>query len=133
MQTPFCDAAVAKSFCSSTILTRGEYTLGTVPAETTVRNTQTSRGRISSRDFIVFSFNSRRNICTYLELCFWPFIKSNWDFLYFFIRYSTLLHLPPIADSTGSEDAGIEPWTVATLALKASFSNHSALIHSHWN
>jgi hypothetical protein len=32
------------------------------------------------------------------------------------VRYSTLLHLPP-SDSTVSEDAGIEPRTVATFAL----------------
>jgi hypothetical protein len=37
---------------------------------------------------------------------------------HFYVPYSTLLHLPP-SDSTVSEDAGIEPRTVATLALTA--------------
>ncbi len=56
-----------------------------------------------------------------------------WDggiFLIFsiFIRRSTLLHLPPLG-STGSEDAGIELRTVATLAWTARRSNHSARSH----
>ncbi len=38
---------------------------------------------------------------------------------------STLLHLPPLS-STVSEDAVIEPRTVATLALEVRRSNHSA-------
>jgi hypothetical protein len=118
-------------FCSNTIITREEYTLGTVPAETTVRNTQTSRGRISSRDFIVlFSFNSRRNL-HYICILTLTLKLSKGDFwsFSFHVGYSTLLHLPPLADSTVSENAGIEPRTVATLALKASLSNHSAGSH----
>jgi hypothetical protein len=48
------------------------------------------------------------------------------DFWIFcFVLYSTLLHLPP-SDTTVSEDAGIEPRTVATLALAVRRSNHSA-------
>jgi RsiW-degrading membrane proteinase PrsW (M82 family) len=35
---------------------------------------------------------------------------------FFYVMYSTLLHLPPHR-STVSEDAGIEPRTVATSAL----------------
>jgi hypothetical protein len=52
------------------------------------------------------------------------------DFLRFFFLctvYSILLHLPP--DSFVSEDAGIEPRTVATSALAARRSNHSARSH----
>jgi hypothetical protein len=33
------------------------------------------------------------------------------------------------SDSTVSEDAGIEPWTVETLALTARYSNNSARSH----
>jgi hypothetical protein len=35
----------------------------------------------------------------------------------FKVLCSTLLHLPPLEDSTVSDDVGIEPRTVATLAL----------------
>ncbi len=38
---------------------------------------------------------------------------------YFYVRYSTLLHLYRPSDSTVSEDAGIEPRAVATLAWTA--------------
>jgi hypothetical protein len=34
-----------------------------------------------------------------------------------------------LSDSTVSEDAGIESWTVATLALTSRSSNHSARSH----
>ncbi len=52
-----------------------------------------------------------------------------WTFA-FHVRYSTLLHMPP-SDYTASEDAGIEPRTVATMALAVRSSNHSArLIHN---
>ncbi len=47
------------------------------------------------------------------------------DIFLFYVRFSTLLHLPP-PDSTVSEDAGIEPKTVATMALAVRRSNHSA-------
>jgi hypothetical protein len=43
---------------------------------------------------------------------------------FFYVRYSTLLSLPPLR-STVSEDAGIEPRIVATLALTALRSNHT--------
>jgi hypothetical protein len=46
------------------------------------------------------------------------------------VLYSTLLHLPP-SDSTVSEDAGIEPRTVATSALAVRRSNHSAKSNPH--
>jgi hypothetical protein len=36
---------------------------------------------------------------------------------FFTFKHVTLLHLPP-SDSVVSEDDGIAPWTVATLALK---------------
>jgi hypothetical protein len=40
------------------------------------------------------------------------------DFLFFYtVRYSTLLHLPPLRFHTVSEDSGIELRTVAPLAL----------------
>jgi hypothetical protein len=39
-------------------------------------------------------------------------------FLLFYVFYSTLLHPPPLRfHCVGSEDAGIEPRTVATLAI----------------
>jgi hypothetical protein len=50
-------------------------------------------------------------------------------FYYFSVRYSTLLCLPPLRYSTVLEDAGIEPRTVATLALAVRHSNHSARSH----
>jgi hypothetical protein len=40
-------------------------------------------------------------------------------FQIFYLLYSILLHLPP-SDSTVLEDSGIEPRTVATLALAVS-------------
>ncbi len=49
------------------------------------------------------------------------------EFYFFCVRHSTLLHLPP-SDSAVSEDAGIEPRTVATLALTARRSLRSARI-----
>ncbi len=54
----------------------------------------------------------------------------DWIFNFFFIylRYSTFLHLPP-SDSTVSEDARIEPRTVATTALAVRHSDHSARPH----
>jgi hypothetical protein len=45
----------------------------------------------------------------------------------FFSLYVRMLHLPP-SDSTVSEDAGIEPRTVATLVLTARCSARS---HRH--
>ncbi len=51
-------------------------------------------------------------------------------FRFFHVRYSTLLHLPPLR-STVSEEAGIEPRTVATTALAVRRSNHSARSHPH--
>ncbi len=47
----------------------------------------------------------------------------------FYVGYSSLLHLKP-EDFIVSEDAGIEPWTVATLSLTARRSNHSARSHA---
>jgi hypothetical protein len=44
-------------------------------------------------------------------------------FGFVYALYSTVLHLLP-SDSTGSEDAGIEPRTVATSALAVRRSNH---------
>jgi hypothetical protein len=37
--------------------------------------------------------------------------------IFFYVLYSTLLHLPLLRDSTVSDDSGIEPRTVATSAL----------------
>ncbi len=70
-----------------------------------------------------------------LSILLWPFqifskIKKG-DFFFFFllyVRYSTLPHLPPLRFPV-SEDAGIEPRTVATLALTARRSIHSARSH----
>jgi hypothetical protein len=47
----------------------------------------------------------------------------------FYVGYSSLLQLKP-EDFIVSEDAGIGPWTVATLALTARRSNHSATSHA---
>ncbi len=53
----------------------------------------------------------------------------NWIFS-FYVRNSTLLHLPPLRFHC-SEDAGIEPRTVATLALTARRSTTRLdLVHS---
>jgi hypothetical protein len=49
-------------------------------------------------------------------------------FFLFYVRYSTLLHLPP-TDSPVSEGARIEPRTVATTTLAVRRSNHSARSH----
>jgi hypothetical protein len=50
------------------------------------------------------------------------FIKGDFLIFSFHVRYSTLLYLPPL---TVSEDAGIEPRTVAKTALAVSRSNHA--------
>jgi hypothetical protein len=50
-------------------------------------------------------------------------------FDYFYVLYTTLLHLPP-SDFTVSEDAGIETRTIATLAFAVRRSNHSAGSHT---
>ncbi len=55
-------------------------------------------------------------------------VKRVFWILLFYVRYS-LLHLPPLSDSTVSEDAGIEPRTAKTLALTARRSDHSARSH----
>jgi hypothetical protein len=51
------------------------------------------------------------------------FFKGEMFLDFFFIKYSTLLHLPP-SDSTVPTNAGIEPRTVATIALAIRRSNH---------
>jgi hypothetical protein len=50
------------------------------------------------------------------------------DFLY--VRYSSLLHLPP-SDSTVSEDAGIETRTVTTRSHPQSARSHPQSARSH--
>ncbi len=52
---------------------------------------------------------------------------GRWSFLYF-IKHCFICRL---SDSTVSEDAGIEPRTVATLVLAVRRSNHSARSHPH--
>ncbi len=49
-----------------------------------------------------------------------------------FLFWSTLFYcfICPISNLTVSEDAGIEPRTVVTLAMVVQFSNHSAKSHS---
>jgi hypothetical protein len=47
----------------------------------------------------------------------------------FSVLNSTLLHLPPVRFHPVSENAGIEPRTVATLAVRR--SNHSVRSHPH--
>jgi len=54
--------------------------------------------------------------------------KENGEFFWFFVFYSTLLYQPP-SDSTLSEDAVMEPWTVATSAMDVRRSNRSARSH----
>jgi hypothetical protein len=51
------------------------------------------------------------------------------DFFFFFLFMYLIQHCP--SDSTVSEDAGIEPRTVATLALTARRSNFSARSHPY--
>jgi hypothetical protein len=53
-------------------------------------------------------------------------------FWIFYVLYSTLLHLRP-SDSTVSEDAGIEPRTVATSGFAVRRFNHLARSHPHFN
>ncbi len=52
-------------------------------------------------------------------------------FFDFVSAFLTLLHLPPLRFHTVSEDAGIEPRTVATLALAVRRANNSARSHPH--
>ncbi len=51
-------------------------------------------------------------------------------FLHLFTVFNTLFICRP-SDSTVSEDAGVEPRTVATTALAVRSSNHSAKSHPH--
>ncbi len=53
------------------------------------------------------------------------------DFWFFYALYSILFNLPTsqVSNFTVSEDAGIEPRTVATTALTVRRSNHSAKSH----
>jgi hypothetical protein len=50
--------------------------------------------------------------------------NSFWIFLFMYVIQHCFICRP--SDSAESEDAGIEPRTVATLALTANWSNHSA-------
>ncbi len=59
-------------------------------------------------------------------------INYNGNGGFFSVLSSTLLLLTP-SDSAVSEDAGIEPRTVATSALAVRRSNHSARSHPHYN
>jgi hypothetical protein len=52
-----------------------------------------------------------------------------WFFLLMYVIQHCFLCRP--SDSTVSEDAGIEPRTVATMALTARRSNHLARFHPH--
>jgi hypothetical protein len=52
---------------------------------------------------------------------------------FFYVRYSTLRHLPPFrCHSVGAEDVGVEPRTVATFSLTAmdALATRLDLIHS---
>ncbi len=49
------------------------------------------------------------------------------DFLRYFCEFSTLLHLPPLRFHL-SEDAGIEPRTVATFAFAVRRSKNPATV-----
>jgi hypothetical protein len=62
----------------------------------------------------VFIFNKRENITHFVLWRYYMVLL----FFSFSIHYSTQLHLPPLR-SIVSEDAGIEPGTVATLAIAA--------------
>jgi hypothetical protein len=50
----------------------------------------------------------------------------------FYVRYSTLLHLPPLRLHCSTADAGIEPGTVATLAsaVRYALTTRLDLIHA---
>ncbi len=49
----------------------------------------------------------------------------------FYVRYSTLLHLPPLRFHVSEEDAGIDRQDCCDLALTARRSYHSARSHPH--
>jgi hypothetical protein len=55
----------------------------------------------------------------------YEYIGFSFSLSFFYVLYSILLHLPPL-NFLLSEDAGIEPGTVATLAVRR--CNHSARI-----
>jgi hypothetical protein len=57
-----------------------------------------------------------------------PLYKGGF-FLFMYVIQHCFICRP--SDSTVSEDARIEPWTVATLALTARRSNHSDRSHPH--
>ncbi len=56
------------------------------------------------------------------------FLKGIFSFFFLCALFNTASS----PDSTVSEDAGVEPRTVATLALTARRSNHLARSHSHF-
>jgi hypothetical protein len=56
-------------------------------------------------------------------------VKGDFLDFSFYLRFSTLFHLPPLNTFTVSEDAGIKPRTVATTALAFRRFNHSAISH----
>ncbi len=71
------------------------------------------------------SIASRNSNTFILSYCQWLISCFMYDIQHCFICRPS--------DSTVSEDAGIEPRTVATLALTARSSNHSARSHPHFN
>ncbi len=66
----------------------------------------------------------------YLKTYFtYSFLKG--DFWIFFLYFMQHCFICRPSESTESEDAGIQPRTVATTALVVTRSNHSARSHSH--
>jgi hypothetical protein len=77
--------------------------------------------------FLLFSVQSAFPPIPFCSLCD---IFRKGKFLVFYVLDSTLLHLPPLRFPCVG-DAGIEPRTVATLALAVRRSNNSARSHPH--
>jgi hypothetical protein len=67
----------------------------------------------------------------------WPLCKQDYierrifSFFLFYVRYLTLLHLPPLRFTVSGDASGIDPRTFATLTLTARRSNHSARSHPY--
>jgi hypothetical protein len=73
-------------------------------------------------------FKKQSPIVSFFFLCFF---NKQGVFLDIFMNYIQHCFICHPSDSTVSEDAGIEPRTVATLALAVGRSNHSARSHPH--
>jgi hypothetical protein len=71
--------------------------------------------------------NARRHIM----ILFFFLSKGDFFWIFFYVRYIQHCFICSPKDSAMSEDAGIEPRTVATTPLALRHSNHSARSHPH--